>query len=74
MEAAGIHIRSCQSNKVKEVKEEEEDYLDNKEEEAATLPNLEFPAFTSFIGQGLYNVVSKPIVDFASYLSCKHTS
>ncbi|KAK9901944.1 hypothetical protein M0R45_001814 [Rubus argutus] len=44
--AAGIHIRSCQSNKVKEV----------KEEEAATLPNLEFPAFTSFIGQGLYNV------------------
>ncbi|KAM5549082.1 B3 domain-containing protein Os01g0723500-like [Rosa sericea] len=54
--AAAIHTQSCQSNKLKEVKEEEEDYQDNKEEEAATLHNLEGPAFTSIIGQNFYNL------------------
>lgn len=64
MDAAGIHTQSCQSNKLKEVKEEEEDYQDNKEEEAATLHNLEGPAFTSIVGQNFYNLVSKPTLYF----------
>ena len=62
-EAAGKNIPSCQSTELKEIKEGEEDYQDS-EEEAATLPKSEFPSFTSIIGAGSYNVVSKPTLYF----------
>ena len=63
MEAAGIHTRSCQSNILKEVKEEEEDYCPGKEE-AAALPNFEGPVFTRIMREALYYVVIKPTLYF----------